>query len=182
MVSLRRRVGFLRSVGQTSVASLLWPEGTLALGLGLGGGGAIVYATSVTSRITIVGDGIAVVGLLVGVVFVALSVSVALFRDAEYAKLLQHAEGGLGAFLRPFMIAIGCEVLTLFVGIGYRGLATVLPESVEPGAFLLSATLFSYSLLDIVALTRNLIMHALVADENTQSNSGTVRKLHDKSS
>jgi hypothetical protein len=160
MANSRRDVGYLHSIGRTPFGSLIWPEGVLALIVGVGGGAALVRWTGLAERIATVGDALGVLGVLLGVVFAAFALLIALFSD-EYVQLLSKANDGVIAFLRPFMIAIGTQVLTIFVTIGYRATARHLPPTVEHAAFVVWAFLFSYVLFDVVALTRSVMLHGL---------------------
>lgn len=108
----------------------------------------------------VVGDGLALTGLLLGLVFAAFSLLIALLSD-RYIRLLSKAEGGVAAFLRPYMIAIGLQVTSIFVAIGYRAAYPHMTYAVAATVFLVWAFLFAYVLVDIVALARNVTLHGL---------------------
>jgi hypothetical protein len=160
MASTRSSVGFLAAIGQSKVSQLIWPEGTLALVLGVGGGSLLVAWSSKKELAGVVGDGLALTGLLLGLVFAAFSLLIALFSD-EYIRLLNKTDGGVAAFLRPYMIAIGLQVTTIFVAIGYRAAYPHMTYPVAAAIFLVWAFLFSYVLVDVVALARNVTLHGL---------------------
>ena len=60
---------------------------------------------------------------LLGLVFAAFSLLIALFSD-DYIRLLSKAEDGVEAFLRPSTIAIGLQVTAIVAAIGYRAQTT----------------------------------------------------------
>lgn len=176
----RRQVGFLGSIRRTPLGSLMWPEGTIAVVVGIGGGIALLNSTTASERVTTVGDGLQLLGVLLGVVFAAFALLIALFSD-EYIRLLTKAEGGLIVFLRPFIIAIGCQVTTLFVTMGYRATATDLDSRIEVGVFLAWAFLFAFSLADVVSLGRSIMLHGLFRARQIEPTDATVRSLREKS-
>ncbi len=163
-----------------SLAALVWPEGVVALVIGLGGGTALLNSTTAPERIAIVGDSLSLLGVLLGIVFAAFALLIALFSE-EYIRLLGKAEGGIMAFLRPFVVAIGWQVTTMFISIGYRAAATDLDSRAEVGVFLAWAFLFTFALADVVALTRNVTMHGLYrAQMANPEDNGNVRALPDR--
>ena len=172
----RSQVGFLRSVGRTPIGQLLWPEGTIALVVGLGGGIALLNTMTAAERVQTVGDGLQLLGVLLGVVFAAFALLIALFSD-EYVKLLTKAEGGVLVFLRPFIIAIGCQVTTLFLTVGYRASATDLDSRIEVGVFLAWAFLFAFSLADVVALGRSIMLHGIYRARLVEHDDPKVRNI-----
>lgn len=177
----RRDVSFLRSVGRTPIGTLLWPEGTVALVLGGGGGTALLAALSVEERTTVVGDGLTILSVLLGVVFTAFALLIALLSD-NYVRLLQKVDGGIIVFLRPFMIAVGCQVTAIVVSMAYRATAGDLDSRIEVGLFLAWAVLFTFVISDVVALTRNVMLHGLTRAELAEipDDGGNVRPLRDK--
>jgi hypothetical protein len=160
MPSPRQSVGFFAALGQSTLRQLFWPEGVIAIVLGLGGGSLLVAFGTRVERVGAVGDGLLLVGVLLGVVFAAFSLLIALFSDA-YIRLLAKVEGGVAAFLRPYILAIGFQVTTIFLAIGYRASVAHLPKGVDTAWFLTWAVLFSYAVADVVALTRNVTLHGL---------------------
>ena len=160
MPTSRRSVGFITSLSHMTLGSLLWPEGVLSAVIGLGGGGGILYLTRLSERISLVGSAFTVLGVLLGVVFAAFALLIALLSD-EYIQILGHANDGVIAFFRPFIVAVGLQVTTIFVGLGYGAAAPHIPAGYEGAAFLIWAFLFSYVLIDVVALTRMITMHGM---------------------
>lgn len=160
MSSNRQEVSFARALADSKVRHLLWPEGTVALLIGVGGGIGLLNSTSVTQRVQLVGDSLQLVATLLGVSFAAFALMIALLSDA-YISLLDKAEGGIRAFLRPFTLAVGLQISTLIVGMTLRAIGSDVDSHVEVGLFLLWAFLFIYSLVDVMALTRNVSMHGL---------------------
>jgi len=179
----RHEAAFFTALWRSSLGSLLWPEGTAALVIGVGGGIALHHWVTVKDRVTIVGDSLVLVGALLGVVFAAFALLVALFSD-EYVTLLDKAVGGIGAFLRPFILAIGLQVTTLLLSVTYVAIAKRVPPVAEFTLFLVWGFLFLYVLTDVVALTRNVLMHGLARAEQMKrkpSGDQTVRPLCDRS-
>ena len=170
MGAKRREVGFLGSLAKTPAGSLVWPEGTLAVVIGIGGGTAILRSATVTQRAALVGSTLTSMGVLLGVVFSAFALLITLLSD-DYLRLLDKAEGGLLVFIRPFMIAVGIQVTTLFVALGYIAAAGDLASQVEVAAFLVWSFLFSFALLDVVALARTVAMHGLTRAEQVRRSS-----------
>ena len=183
MTSPRHEAAFLTALGHLKIRDILWPEGTLALVVGVGGTLALHHFVSLSVRISTVGDSLAMIGTLLGVVFAAFALLIALFSDA-YVNLLQKAEGGIKSFLRPFIVAVGLQVTTLIVAIAYRAVAQRVPRTTEFILFVVWGFLFIYVLTDIVALTRNVMMHGLTrAAQISQTRpDDNVRTLRDKSS
>lgn len=161
----RRDVSFLTTLRSTPGLSLLWPEGITAIALGIGGGFVLTKTLEVEQRLAVVGDVLGVLGVLVGVVFAGFALVAALFSD-DYLRLLNKAEGGVVSFLRPFMLAIGSQVAALLVSITYRATALDLTMRVEKGLFLGWGFLFAFALLDVVALTRNVMLHVLTRTDD----------------
>lgn len=73
-----------------------------AIVIGIGGGVALLARTTVGNRTSIAGDVLIVIGPLLGVVFGAFALVIALFSDS-YLRLLNEVEDGVAAFLRPFL-------------------------------------------------------------------------------
>jgi hypothetical protein len=130
------------------------------LTFGIGGGVALLSSSNVEDRVGLAGDGLMILGVLLGVVFAAFALLIALMSD-DYIKLLDKAEGGIIAFLRPFMIAVGMQVSAIFVTFVYRAGATDLDGKVEVGIFLAWAFLFAFVVADVLALTRSIMLHGV---------------------
>lgn len=160
MSKLRREVGFLSAVGNLHLKDLLSPE--FAGGAILGIGGSILYVQNSTAaaRSALAGDFLQITPTLLGIVFAAMALVVALMSK-DYMRELAGVTGGLLGFLRPFVVAIGLQVTAVLLAVGYRAFYSVLPGSVEPWIFGAAVTLFVVSLLDVLALTRAVVMHGL---------------------
>lgn len=166
MGTLRREVGFLGSLGQERIASVVWPEGFLA-GLGAGFAAILFGSTNVSDRVAVAGDMLPVVAVLLGIVFTAFTLLVTLW-SAEYVKLISSVEGGVMNFLRPFMIGIGVNAMALACMVAYRAVAVDVNSGVEGSLFVASAFFFSFALADVVAIGRNMMMHARMRAEQLQ--------------
>lgn len=160
MVSNRQKVGFLAALRRLDFRKIMWPEGLFALAIGWIGGSCLANFASKSDRITVVTEGLAVTGLLLGIVFAALTLLFSTFSD-EYIILLDKANGGITVFTAPFVLAITFQVITVFLGIGYRAFAPHLNLISEQVIFIIWLLLFSYALLDIIALGRNVAIHGL---------------------
>ncbi len=182
MANLRREVGFLGALSSSSFGSLLWPEGTIALVVGIGGGCRLLSLATVEQRVELVRDSLQLLGVLLGVVFAAFALLIALFNE-DYVKLLQNAQRGVLAFFRPFTIAIGVQVVTVFLALAYTVAAPLVDSRLEVGAFLAWAFLFSFSMADVVALTRSVALHGYTRARQIAGpeSGGSVRPLRDKS-
>lgn len=168
MTAERRHAGFLAALGHSRLASLAWPEGVIALVFGLGGGIALLGPTSVDERLSLVGDGLNLLGVLLGVVFAAFALLIALFSD-DYVRALDKVEGGVISFMRPFMLALGLQVTTVLLTLAYRAGAAHLPSKGEVGLFLCWAFLLTYVIADVVALGRTVTMHGLARARQLRS-------------
>lgn len=160
MGSLRRRVGFWGSVGRLRLSDIATVE--IAGGIVLAGAAAwfLVREVSLTARISLVGDYLSLTPALLGVVFAAMALVVALMSN-EYMQQLRAASGGVLAFLSPFMTVVGVQVGTLLLAVGYRAFARELTGELEHWAFGLVTALFVISCLEVVSLARTVIMHGL---------------------
>jgi hypothetical protein len=160
MSNIRREVGFLRAVARLRVGALLWPEGVIALAVGVGGGVALCVWGTRIGRTGVVGEGLAITGLLLGVTFTAFAFLIS-FMSEDYIELLNEAEDGVLSFTRPFILAIGLQIFTLIVGIFYKAAQTHLPSGVEKVTFVVWCVVAAYVLVDVLALGRNMAMHGL---------------------
>lgn len=161
MSELRREVGFLRSLSSQSLGSLLWPEGLIAIVVGVGGGVCLIQWDSVAERSQLVGEVLTVVALLLGITFTAFSLLISLMSK-DYMILLNEADEGFVAFTRPFVVALGLQVSAVVIAIAYMAAAPHLPRGVEKSVFVVWALLSAYVTVDILALGRNIAMHGLM--------------------
>lgn len=160
MPERRREVGFLSALGDSSLASLVWPEGAAALVIGFGGASLLVAESDVPARINVAGDSLVVLAPLLGVVLAALTLVIAVSSE-EYTRALNETSKGVVGFYRPFIIAIGLEVWTILLAIAYRATAANLDSVVEGWLFRLLGFLIAFCVLDILAIGRNVLMHAV---------------------
>jgi hypothetical protein len=138
----------------------LWPElpialvagGTLAIGM--------LSQTTAIARYPVAGDMLILVGTLLGLIFAGATFVVTLFA-ADYVRLLSKAPGGVLSFFRPFILAIGSQISTVLLAVGYRALGQVVPSKLEDTWFTVLCLLFAYAIIDIMALSRSVVMHAL---------------------
>jgi hypothetical protein len=177
MSKMRRQVGFIASLGSTQLNQLLWPEGAVALVIGAGGGFCLVRCGTLPHRTEVVGEGLALVGLLLGIVFTTYSLLIAFFSD-DYIKLLDNADDGIVSFLRPYISAIGLQIVAILLSIGYRASASQMPTSVEHSIFIVWSFLFVYTLVDTLALARNVAMHAITRAKMARVSEDTSASIH----
>lgn len=159
MPERRREVGFVTALGKSSVSSLIWPEGVGAAVVGLGGASLLITYADLDTRLRVAGDALVVLAPLLGVVLAALTLVIAVSTD-QYVRLLSKTASGLIGFYRPFIIAIGVQVWTILIVIAYRAIAGEASEEAEGWVFRLVGFLVVFSLLDILAVGRNVLMHA----------------------
>lgn len=159
MGSLRRSVGFIAALGNTKIKSILWPEGTLAILFGLVGSSLAIEYIDLHLRVEAASDALRVLSSLLGMVLAGLMLVITISND-EYMRLLGRSSVGVVGFYQPFILAIGLQVLTILLLIAYRAIARDL-GGLEEWFFRVIAVLFIFALLDIVALARSLLMHAV---------------------
>ena len=160
MAELRRQVGFVPALVKVGARSLLWPEGFWALVVGGAGGVVLTRCSTLKVRLDVAADGLVVLAPLLGVVLAALTLVIVISSD-EYTRFLGKASEGILGFYRPFIIAIGLEIWTILTIIGYRAVAQELPSIWERLVFCAMCILIVFTLLDILAIARNVLMHAL---------------------
>lgn len=160
MSSPRKEVGFIGSLGKMTLVQFIWPEGVLALFIGGGGGTCLVLWGTLAERGNAINEGLTIAGVLLGIVFAAFSLLFALFSD-DYLRILAKVEGGIATFTRPFILALGFQVMSIFFAIGYNGAVSHVSSAVSNGVFIFWSFLFSYSLVDVVALGRNVALHGI---------------------
>jgi hypothetical protein len=76
-----------------------------------------------------------------------------------------NAKSLIISFLRPFIFAIGMQVITLLLALTYVTVARRVPQTAEFILFVVWAFLFVYVLTDVVALARSIVMHGLLRVE-----------------
>jgi hypothetical protein len=132
--------------------------------IGVGGGVGLLTQTSASDRFDITSDFLIVIGPLLGVVFAAFALVIALLSDS-YLIALNENKDGVASFFRPFLVAIGIQVGALLLTIVYRAGVKYLPSKVEVGLFLVVCFLIVFALLDVVALARNVFAHGVTRGE-----------------
>jgi hypothetical protein len=163
-VKLRRQVGFWGTVGNLRIGQLVFaPEFAPALLLGVGGGIWLLATTSQADRVQVAEDYLIVLGPFIGLVLAGLTLVITLMSD-KYLRLLSTGSGVI-AFLRPFILAIGIQVGTLIGGVAYRAASDELPLRAEQVFFVALSFAFVFGVLEVVAITRNLLAHAVLRAE-----------------
>lgn len=162
----RREVGFWGAVGQLRLKDLLTVEFAAALLLGGGFACWLYLGGTVAMRANLASNYLVVIAALLGIVFAGLALVVSLL-SSEYLRLLQSSDSGILGFFRPFVIAIGFQVFSILSTVFYLAFVGMLPadpESVpafiEPWIFGLISVLFVGSCLELVVLTRSVLLHA----------------------
>ena len=161
MAEYRRQVGFLPSLSKLTIGSLLWPEGVGGLVFGGGGAIALIQVSSLKARLEVAADALVVLAPLLGVVLAGLTLVIAVSSD-DYLRLLARTKKDPLAFYRPFIIAIGVEIWTMLLIIGYRAVAEDMPNTWENWGFGIVCFFIVFALLDILAIARNVLMHTLI--------------------
>lgn len=161
MGELRRRVGFLAAVGRVDLKQMVTTiELGGALAVGTVAGIYLERHTQLPARAAIAGDVLSLTSALLGVVFAALALVVALLSET-YLRLLNQERDGILAFLSPFMLAIGIEVIAVIGAVLYRAFAPLIPHGLEIWIFGALIVTFLMGALSVVALARSVIMHGL---------------------
>ncbi len=168
MGELRRKVGFLPNLGRQRVVSLLWPEGLFALTIG-GLGFYVLYGSSTASvQNQLAGDLLTVLAPLLGVVLAALAVVVAV-TSLETRLAMDQVPNGVMAFFSPFILAIGFEIVAILVVLGYRATAELVDPSTQRWLFATVGAVAVFALVDVLAVARTVLMHALLATTSQKS-------------
>ena len=182
MNSPRQEVGFLGALGKLTLRQFLWPEGLIAIFIGVGGGSSLVRWGSASDRNAVISEGLAIAGVLLGIVFAAFSLAFALFSD-DYLRLLSKVGGGVTTFTQPFILAIGFLITTILFAMGYDAASGHLISKISSGILITWCFLFTYSLVDVLALARNVAMHAIrranlaVNSQSAEKSIGTVTPI-----
>lgn len=158
------KVGVWRAVGRLGdfkVRELVWPEAVLALVVGLGGAVLVTRSTSLSTRLDVMGDILALSGALLAVVFTALALVVSIPSVDYIRKMAETPGGGMMRFLDPFLIAVGTQAAIIVLAFGYRLAAETVSYAIEHAAFYVAGFLVVFGLLDVVALARSLVRHGL---------------------
>lgn len=160
-----RDFGVLHAIRQLNKSDIFSFVTFGALLVGLGAGTALLSASKAAGRARIAGDFLVVLGPLLGVVVAAFALVVGMGSD-DYLRFLVKQPTGVFGFLRPFLVGISVQVLTLLWAVGYRASAVHLPSKLEIAGWLVLACLFVFSLLDVIGLAKNVLAHAATrADE-----------------
>jgi hypothetical protein len=106
---------------------------------------------------------LALSGAFLAVVFAALAIVVSL-PSTSYMRMLEETpDEGMRKFLDPFLVAVGIQVSIILIAIGYRLVASELMWWIEHAAFYVIGALFTFGLLDLAGLARQLVRHGVRA-------------------
>lgn len=162
----RREVGFWRAVGQLRLTDIVTVEFWSALAVGGGFSLWLISAGTTEIRGGIATNYLVVIAALLGIVFAGLALVVSLL-SSDYLRLLQSSDSGILGFFRPFVIAIGLQILAILTTVFYVAVTQILradPENlfldIEPWLFGTISVLFVGSCLELVVLTRSVLLHA----------------------
>jgi uncharacterized protein YacL len=160
----RRKFGFWHILLEQNKWRLVKWEGVWALVIGVGGGIEVTRWTTTAARVSISGDFLTIVSALLGVVLASFALVVA-FLSESYTLQLQKNPKGVRAFFAPFVINVGVDVGLIIGTVAYRAIASNLTHLVEKILFVILASLFIYAILNIMALTRAVMAHAVTRAE-----------------
>jgi uncharacterized protein YacL len=160
----RRKFGFWHILLEQNKWRLVKWEGVWALVIGVGGGIEVTRWTTTAARVSISGDFLTIVSALLGVVLASFALVVA-FLSESYTLQLQKNPKGVRAFFAPFVINVGVDVGLIIGTVAYRAIASNLPHLAEKILFVILASLFIYAILNIMALTRAVMAHAVTRAE-----------------
>lgn len=159
---LRKEHGFLAAVGALKLSDVFKsPEFFLGVPLGLALAAAQTFWGTTELRVSTTGAFISVITSLIGIIFAAFAMMVA-FLSPRYLSFLDQSDEGVKKFFRPFMIAIGMQCLLLFLSVFHFSLGKSLDHVTELVLFWVTSVTFSWNVLEIVALARNVMMQASV--------------------
>lgn len=175
MGRIRTEVGFWTAVGRLRLSDVFTVETAASVILGGGFAWLMVSFSNLPARQDTATLYVGVVAALVAIVFAGVALVASLLSDA-YLRLLKSAENGVLAFFRPFIIAVGLQVATVLTSLAYSRLGQAMPAVVEPWAFGIVSVLFVASCLEIVVLTRSILMHALLRSRFADSVETEARK------
>lgn len=161
MGSTRRTVGFWAAVGRLRLSDLTTVETGASIILGVGFAVLMVLYRSLDDRAAVGVTYVGVAAALVAIVFAGLALVASLLSDS-YLRLLDSSDSGVLGFFRPFLLAVGLQVATVIGALLYSALAATLPSPVEPWVFGIVSVAFFASCLEVVVLTRSVLMHALL--------------------
>lgn len=131
-----------------------------ALVLGGGGGAVLLGLTTLSSRHSTALDFLFVLAPLLGLVFAAFALVIALLND-PYMRWLDAKGVGVAAVLEPYLASIAIQVTAILLAVGYRAAGPVLWVGVEAAAWLVLCFLFVWALFDVVALGRGMLFHGI---------------------
>jgi MFS family permease len=156
----KKHFGFWFNVRNSTVASLIGFEGVFGLVFAATATIGAHRFLDVKERVSIANDFLSTTTGLLGVVFAAFALVGALMSDG-YTRILQRTKGRVNSFFSPFIIVIGAAVGTILSTICYKAIAEHVPASFELPLFWTSVFLFLYTLLNVVALSRNIFAHGV---------------------
>lgn len=161
MAIKRSDVGFWAAVGRLRLAEVLTVETGASLFMG-GALGVLLWRWgSAEDRLAAAGHYLVVLPALVAIVFAGLAL-VAAFLSDSYLRLLRSAPSGVLGFFSPFLLAVGVQIGAVLGTVAYLALGPNMPECVEQVAFVALSVLFVAACLELVVLTRSVLMHVLL--------------------
>lgn len=175
MGSIRKQVGFWAAVGRLRLSDVLSVETIASLILGGGLGWLLWRFEDVDKRSEVAGLYVGVVAALVAIVFAGLALVASLLSDS-YLRLLETGDSGVLGFFRPFLIAVGIQISTVIGSLLYSALAGTIPNVIEPWLFGAVSVFFFASCLEVVVLTRSVLMHALLRSKFAASIESTKQR------
>jgi MFS family permease len=167
MGSLRRQYGFWGSLGRMQFRDLKAPEIVSGVLIGAGLAVTLAYVDNLAGRRAVSGDYLVISGALLGIVFAAFALVIALMSDA-YLRWLEDNQSGIVPFLSPFMVSVGLQVGALLGAVLYRATASHMPGTAEKWFFGVISVLFFTAALDVVALARMVLLHGIARARGLQ--------------
>lgn len=152
--------GFWHNLKSSSVGQLIGIEGAAALIISPAAAFLCHKFLSVEERISLANDLLGTTTGILGVLFAAFAIVAALLSDS-YSRFIQRSTGRIHGFYSPFIIVIGVAIGTIFSIISYKAFSKHLPTSWEIAFFGATTFLFSYTLLNVLALARNMFAHGV---------------------
>lgn len=152
--------GFWYNLKSYPVGQLIGIEGAAGLGVSLTAAFLCHKFLDTGERISLANDLLGITTGVLGVLFASFAIVAALLSDS-YSRFIQKSTGRIHGFYSPFIVAIGVAIGTIFSIVSYKAFAKHLPSSWEIAFFGAAAFLFSYTLLNVLALARNMFAHGV---------------------
>lgn len=152
--------GFWYNLTSSPVGQLIGVEGTAGVVVSVTAAFLGHKFLNVEERITLANDLLGTATGILGVLFAAFAVVAALLSDS-YSRFIQESTGRIHSFYSPFIIVIGVAIGAILSIISYKAFSKHLPLPWEITLFGVVVFLFSYTLLNILALARNMFAHGV---------------------